>query len=31
MEPHKVSILVLGDDKCGKSTFLSLVIPDLFS
>jgi hypothetical protein len=26
MEPHVVSILVLGDDKCGKSTFLSSVL-----
>ncbi|RKU43326.1 hypothetical protein DL546_003713 [Coniochaeta pulveracea] len=25
MEPHVVSILVLGDDKCGKSTFLSRI------
>ncbi|KAB5586123.1 P-loop containing nucleoside triphosphate hydrolase protein [Coniochaeta sp. 2T2.1] len=25
MEPHKVSILLLGDEKCGKSTFLSRI------
>ncbi|KAF3766309.1 P-loop containing nucleoside triphosphate hydrolase protein [Cryphonectria parasitica EP155] len=25
MEPYKVSILALGDDKCGKSTFLSRI------
>ncbi|KAJ9144853.1 p-loop containing nucleoside triphosphate hydrolase protein [Coniochaeta hoffmannii] len=25
MEPYKVSILLLGDDKCGKSTFLSRI------
>lgn len=30
MEPHKVSILLLGDEKCGKSTFLTLVLPDLY-
>lgn len=25
MEPHKVTVLLLGDEKVGKSTFLSLV------